>query len=137
MSNTITLPLATVRVVRGRETLAVQVPEHEVDVLRAIHGAENVSVVDVPADERLDVDLNISADAELMRMQAKYKRVNTPDMVLAVFRDGARSLERHGFKLGRGVAEAPAAAAVKDRRVEAKKAEAAQKAEGKKAAKGE
>lgn len=116
MSNTVEVKLQAVSILRGRETIAVEVPAHEVEVLRAVHGPANVRAGDIVGA----IDLDESADIELMRMQNKYKRINAADPVLAAFPGRARDLEREGFKLGRAASQAAPSALVKDRRPERK-----------------
>jgi hypothetical protein len=121
MGNTITHKLVSVAIERGIDRLYVRVPEHEIDVLRAVHGPANVHPGDF-TDEKLE--LPISADAEFARLQAKYRRVNAPDPVGIAHRSGPRSLEDYGFELGRGTREEVPQAGLRDHRAEAE-AEAA------------
>lgn len=100
--DTKTVELKLVHVDRGHDTVPVHVPEHEAEVLKAVHGLGAVRVVG-DADEQ--VELSISADSELLRLQRKYYRVNAPDPALIAFRGGAHDLERYGFKLGRAPTE--------------------------------
>ena len=101
----ITCKLVNVTIERGRDVLSVDVPKHEIAVLRVVHGGANVTEGDVTDDE---IDLPDSADGEFMRLQGKYRRVNSPDPVGAAFRIGPPALEEFGFKLGRRVDQAPA-----------------------------
>lgn len=111
MSDNVTCKLVDVAIERGRDTLTVEVPKHEIDVLRAVHGPSNVVEGDV-TDETLE--LSDSADAEYQRLQNKYRRINGADPVRVAYPVGPRSLEEFGFELGRGVREeAPQSAARK------------------------
>lgn len=103
MSKRLTLTLQTVHIQRGKDVIVVTVPEHEVEVLRVVHGSANVRVADAEADT-MEVEGN--ADAEILRLQSRYKRINAPDPVRLAFPGGPRDLAGHGF--GRGeVAEQP------------------------------
>lgn len=102
MSETITCKLVNVAIERGRDTLTVEVPKHEVDVLRAVHGPANVREGDLSGEE---LALSNSADAEFQRMQNKYRRVNASDPVRVAYPVGPKSLEDFGFELGRGARE--------------------------------
>jgi hypothetical protein len=103
MSDTVTCKLVSVSIERGRDTLTAQVPKHEVDVLRAVHGPSNVVEGDI-TDATLE--LSDSADAEYQRLQNKYRRVNASDPVRVAYPVGPGSLEDFGFDLGRGAREA-------------------------------
>lgn len=102
---TVTLQLVEVHIDRGRDVITVDVPLHEVEVLKAVHGVSGaVRIADPDTGE---IDLDISADAEIDRLQRKYRRTGAPDPVTIAFRGGARDLERHGFVFGRKAQEAP------------------------------
>ena len=103
MSETITCKLVDVSIERGRDTLTINVPKHEIDVLRAVHGPANVREGGI-TDETLE--LPAGADAEYQRLQNKYRRVNAPDPVRVAYPVGPKSLEDFGFDLGRGAREA-------------------------------
>lgn len=103
MSDTITCKLVEVSIERGRDTLTIEVPKHEIDVLRAVHGLPNVREGDITAET---LELSDSADAEFQRLQNKYRRVNAPDPVRVAYPVGPKSLEVFGFDLGRGPREA-------------------------------
>lgn len=100
--DTLTARLVAVRVERGREVIALDVPKHEVDVLRAVHGPANVHEGAVTDEEMV---LPVSADAEITRLQGKYKRINAPDPVLRAYPTGASALVAFGFELHRGARE--------------------------------
>lgn len=103
MSNTRLVPTKSVRIDRGSSVICVDVPEHEIDVLRAVHG---VAEVQVTGDGEEPVELSDSADEEWARMQRKYKRTNSPDFVGIAHRVGPKALEAFGFHLGRGASQA-------------------------------
>jgi hypothetical protein len=123
MSNdTITCRLVDVHIDRGRDVLTTQVPKHEVDVLRAVHGPMNVREGDVTDEE---LTLPASADAEFARLQGKYRRVNAPDPVVMAHRTGPAALKEYGFSLDRGPREAaPQAGIRKHPKPDAKKGDA-------------
>lgn len=120
---TLTLALRKVAIIRGRETLNAAVPEHEVRVLQAVHSPANVKAIPQPKDEMDEAQFDASAEAEIARLQRKYRRINTPDAVLLAYPQGAMDLERFGFKLEGGARRAAPAAAVRNRKAEAKAAE--------------
>jgi hypothetical protein len=123
MSDTVTCKLVNVSIERGRDTITIEVPKHEVDVLRAVHGPSNVREGDLSGET---LELSGSADAELQRMQNKYRRVNAPDPVRMAYPAGPRSLEEFGFELGRGIREeAPQSAVRKHAKPAAKEKPAA------------
>lgn len=102
MSDTITVALHDITIDRGHEVLTDQVPKHEIDVLRAVHGPAQVQDLG-ESDE--DMALSASADAEWGRLHRKYKRVNAVDPVPVAYRTGPAALKAFGFELGRGVVE--------------------------------
>jgi hypothetical protein len=112
------LQLFPVVIDRGRTILHVRVPEHEIAVLEAVHGADNVRVDDnADYDEGLFVN---DADTEYARLQSKYRRVNSSDSVLLAFPAGGRSIE--GFAINRGLRKSAAQSTEKDYRKEAMQA---------------
>jgi len=115
MSNetTITVPLVHAHIDRHRDTITALVPKHEIRVLKAVHGMDKVREGD-PSDET--ITLPASADAEMLRLQSKYRRVNSPDAALTAYPTGAEGLERHGFELGRGSGEAIPQAGIRKHR---------------------
>lgn len=110
MNDTVTLPLVQVHIERGRDVLTTHVPQHEIDVLRAVHGPMNVREGDETDEE---ITLPSSADAEFQRLQNKYKRVNAPDPVSIAHRTGPASLKDHGFTMERGQREAAPQAGIR------------------------
>lgn len=125
MSDTITFPLHLVLIDIGSTVLATTVPEHEIALLKVVHGAENVKGQG-PYDED-EIELSISAEAEWARLSRKYRRVNTPDMVPVAFRVGPSQLEAFGFSMDHAADEiAPEASHFKERK--AKLADKAKKA---------
>ncbi|TPG08318.1 hypothetical protein EAH88_11850 [Rhodanobacter glycinis] len=102
MGDTVTCKLVNVSIERGRDTITVEVPKHEIDVLRAVHGPSNVVEGDLSGET---LELSDSADAEYQRMQNKYRRANAADPVRVAYPVGPRSLEEFGFALGRGARE--------------------------------
>jgi hypothetical protein len=106
-----TFKQVNVEITRGKDVVTVDVPKHEVEVLRAVHTPPNVRIV---GEDAANIDLDPSCDAEIARLQRKYVRINSPDPVLMAFRDGPRALEREGFILGRAASAAPAQSLVKD-----------------------
>jgi len=80
---------------RGRSQVRVEVPEHEVSVLRAVHGSAEVRVLERDVDE---MELEVSAEAEWDRLCRTYRRIGAADPVRFVWPDGPVSLERFGFR---------------------------------------
>ena len=78
MTDTITLPLHNVEIDRGTAVITVEVPEHEIRVLRAVHGVAEVPDKGESDDER---DFDANADAEWDRLVRTYKRPNMQDAV--------------------------------------------------------
>lgn len=104
----LSLALVTALVTRGNEEVPVDVPAHEVEVLKIVHGSANVRVVPNEFDETIEI--HDDAERELLRLQGKYKRVNAPDAVMVAFPAGARDLEREaGIARVRYEGNAPAA----------------------------
>lgn len=98
-------PQVHVLIDRGSEVLNVHVPEHEVPILKLVHGAQAVQEVGVSDD---DIVLDDNADAEFGRLQRKYRRINSPDPVAIAYPMGPTQLS--GFKrTGEVVKEAPRA----------------------------
>ena len=97
--------LHNVQIDRGSTVLVSEVPEHEIEVLRAVHGRDAVQDMGEVED---DIELNIGADAEWTRLQRCYHRANAPDPVARAYPAGSRELERFGFELGRANEAAPA-----------------------------
>jgi hypothetical protein len=110
VTDTITLPLHRVTIDRGRDVLTVEVPEHEIDVLRAVHGVAEVRDLGAGDDE---ITLDANADAEWNRLQRRYKRINAADPVIVAYRTGPSGLKARGFALGRGAVEAAPQAGVR------------------------
>lgn len=94
MSEPLSVKIVAATIDRGREVLHVYVPEHEIRVLRAVHGVKEVAVID-PYFE--DGELSASAEDEFQRLTRKYHRLNAPNPVLMAYPAGARDLEREGF----------------------------------------
>ncbi len=118
-----TLETREVRIDRGRDQLQIFVPEHEIPILKVVHGEFNVN--EVEDGETDTAEFTKDADIEFRRLQAKYRRVNAPDPVLIAYPTGAKSLD--GFTLGRGArTQAPQSVAV-DHGKAARKAAAAKR----------
>lgn len=110
MNDTVTCKLVEVHIDRNRDVLTTDVPAHEVDVLRAVHGPMNVREGDETGEE---ITLPANADAEFQRLQNKYKRVNAPDPVGMAHRTGPAGLRDHGFTMERGQREAAPQAGIR------------------------
>lgn len=110
MSNSQAFALHDVQIDRGSTVLTTEVPEHEIEVLRVVHGRD--AVIDLGASDDT-IELNTGADAEWSRLQRRYHRVNAPDPVARAHPAGPRDLERFGFELGRAGEAAPAQSSVK------------------------
>lgn len=110
----ITLPLLQVSIERDEETITTQVPEHEIPILKVVHGPDSISVSDDDTGE--EIELDESADSEWRRLQRKYRRINAPDLVLRAFPVGVDALKPAGFKPGRdGKSTEPAQSAARVR----------------------
>lgn len=88
-----TLKTVRVGVKRGNETIAAEVFEHELAILRAMHPYENVNVTDENYGE---LALPDDADLELRRLQAKYDRKNMI-VVARVYRSGHEVAKASGL----------------------------------------
>lgn len=84
-SNEKTLKTVRVSVKRGNETIAAEVFEHELAILKHMHLYENVNVTDPDYGE---LTLPNDADLELRRLQAKYDRKNLA-VVAHIYRNAA------------------------------------------------
>lgn len=125
--STITLPLLLVAIDRGDETVTTSVPEHEIPILKVVHGPDAVKVEGEDTGE--EIELDDGADSEFRRLQRKYRRINAPDLVTRAFPMGSSALKPAGFKSGGdGKSSEPAQSAARVR--PAKKA-ATKKAEAK------
>lgn len=93
--SSITLSQVVVTVEYGNSALPTTVPEHEVPILKALHGSEAVKVVGKSDD---DIELPASAEAELARLARKYDRIgNNSNPVPTVF-PMPSLMEKFGFK---------------------------------------
>lgn len=127
----ITLPLLLVSIDRGSEVIPTKVTEHEIPILKVVHGADSISVTEEDTGETIDLDENV--DSEWRRLQRKYRRINAPDLVARAFPIGPDALKPAGFKSVRGGASAEPARAASRVRPPAKKADAKKTDDGKKA----
>lgn len=110
--DSLTLKLVNLDIDRGRDVLTIAVPEHEIRVLRVVHGDDKVRRA--AAQEADELDFDASADAEYDRLTRKYHRVNSADLVRVAYPNGAMQLAEFGFSLGReGASKPPAALVVK------------------------
>ena len=112
--DSLTLKLLNLDIDRGRDVLTVAVPEHEMRVLRVVHGDDKVRRSAVQEGDEQDFDA--SADAEYDRLTRKYHRVNSADLVRIAYPNGALQLVDFGFVIGREGASKPPAALVKKNR---------------------
>lgn len=96
--STIVLPLVLVTIDRGEEVITTKVPEHEIPILKVVHGDDAISVEDEETPEEIELDEN--ADTEFKRLQRKYRRINAPDLVVRAFPTGSGELKHAGFKIG-------------------------------------
>ncbi|MEW4985186.1 hypothetical protein [Stenotrophomonas geniculata] len=114
MSYSIIATVQLVAVKRGMETtIAAEVFKHEVPILEAIHGRENVKVVD--ADFHA-LELPDNAEGEYQRLRSKYGERFQPAIDMAFPRgasDIARELE---MELGRDTYVRPSEAVINSRR---------------------
>lgn len=114
MNDTIEVPLHDVLIDRGTTVIPVQIPAHEIDVLRAVHGVAEVQDKGPNGD---DIALDVSADAEWARLTRKYKRLNTTDPVGIAHRTGPSALKVFGFELGRSSSQESPQAGLRDHRI--------------------
>jgi hypothetical protein len=104
-SPTKTLKTVRVNVKRKLETIAAEVFEHELPILRAMHLYENVNVSDPDYGELTVPD---DADLELRRLQAKYDHKNLI-VVARVYRNAEEVAKASGLSVQHGRAQrAPA-----------------------------
>lgn len=87
---------------RGKNLIRVEVPEHEVNVLRAVHGMQEVQIIERDVDE---IELEGSAEAEWDRLARTYARLGAPDPVRFTWPDGPVALTKYGFKSGMGLVD--------------------------------
>jgi hypothetical protein len=127
MSEYKSFPVHQVMIDRDKSILAVEVPEHEIDVLRFVHGHEVVQDKGVVEGE--EVELDPSAEAEWARLKRKYGRINAPDYVAMAFRTGPRGLSERGFSMEKRASTTDKGASVRRR---SKKAAEPKKADEKK-----
>ncbi|MDV6189862.1 hypothetical protein RYH75_11415 [Stenotrophomonas geniculata] len=116
MSNSIIATVQLVAVKRGMETtIAAEVFKHEVPILEAIHGRENVKVVD--ADFHA-LELPDNAEGEFQRLRSKYGERFQPAIDMA-FPRGASDIARElDMELGRDTYVRPSEAVINSRRPE-------------------
>lgn len=94
-----------VEIQRGKYVITCEVPEHEVRVLKAIHGVdEQVQIVDKDAGE---IELDANAHAEYARLQRTYQRTGAPDPVRVAYPMGAEDMRSFGFDADVAQAKAP------------------------------
>lgn len=105
---TVTLPLyaALITNPRSKDAIPVEVPKHELLVLRAIHGEPNV-LVQGETDET--VDLPASAGQEIGRLATKYRQIGQKSNPVGLVFRSADELDRFGFEAGGEVRNAPQA----------------------------
>lgn len=115
----ITLPLLLVEIDRNNGTvIPTKVPEHEIPILKVVHGASAVRVLEEDIGE--EIELDVGADSEFRRLQRKYRRINAPDLVVRAFPMGSDQLKPAGFKAGGGT-DGPAQSASRVRPAAKKK----------------
>ena len=87
----------------NNEKVVAEVPEYEIDVLKALHGEYNVFPGDVPLfeDERPD-----SAAEILDGLKKKYNNPSTGDVVQQVYRNADELAKAAGIKTGKSVKKA-------------------------------
>lgn len=90
----ITVPLQAIEIERGKDVIAIEVPAHEVNVLRAIHKPDAIRVTDKDVGV---VERDNNANSEFASLQRKYVRIGSPDPVRLAYPEGAVGLEKHGF----------------------------------------
>ena len=120
MSKLIAVTVALVSIQRGLETITAQVYEHEIPLLEAVHGQDNVVVADPDYDT---VEIPDDAAAELRRLQGKYDLKNAPAIVGHFFRSEQELAKAVGLSVQRrnAAAERPSEAGVYDHGREARR----------------
>lgn len=116
------LPLILVEIDRGEEVVTTKVTEHEIPILKVIHGPDSVTVADDDTGE--EIELDEGAESEFRRLQRKYRRINAPDLVLRAYPNGSDSMKSAGFKSSRDGKVAGPAHSASRVRPPAKKSEA-------------
>lgn len=117
MSKTITVNLVLAQIVRGHDKVATEVPEHEVPMLQAVHGRTAVRVIE--REGTFTQEMNADSTHELARIEKKYRRKNSPNMIGQAYPAREKSLEEYGFNKGSGKSTEPARSRQRDRRAEA------------------
>lgn len=102
MSNpkSITLDLVAVLVERGKTTISKSVPEHEVRVLKAVHGAAKVTRAELSPDMDPDGEFHANAYMEWGRLENVYRQKDVNPVAVA-YPGGPEDLVAFGFELGR------------------------------------
>lgn len=96
MSETIALPLVTVEIKRNLENVITRdVFEHEVPILRALHGGENFKVLDDDAGEKV---VSNDAHAEFARLQRTYDSQNRA-IVQRIYPDAEALARKLGVRI--------------------------------------
>lgn len=132
MSQTQAFPLYAVEITRGKDVITVDVPEHEVRVLKVIHDLPNAAMVAVKGpsgglgEDQETRELPVDINEEFDRLIRTYQRVNAPNPVLIAYPGGASELARFGFGVSDGpVAQKPGSLVKKGKPDKAKKPEPA------------
>lgn len=122
MSDTHSVSLFNVQLssARGQDVISVQVPEHEIKVLRVIHGGN----VHVNGDAGDSIDLPMSSADEYGRLQRKYRQPGSADPVRHAFPQGPQDLGRFGFDARGQAAVIPQSSVKNHRKPAPKKADA-------------
>jgi hypothetical protein len=89
----LTLPLHRVLVDRERAKYVKDLPEHEITVLRAVHGPQNVIT---QASNVGQAEFDPDPELEYDRLARTYRRTGGQDP-MRVFVEGPESLRRYGF----------------------------------------
>lgn len=92
--NTVTIPLVTISIKRNLETAVKDVFAHEVDLYYALHGADNVQVLDAEAGEK-SLETDSAAEYERLRLAFDTKNYTVVDKV---YRHHGELAQRMGIK---------------------------------------
>lgn len=117
-SDTVEVNLVRLKIQRDLETIVDDVPEHEVDLVRAAFGDDRVEI-----DEDADAgtaDIPADADSEYERLKRKYDRRNQ-GVVGRVYRSADEVAKALGVTRRRNARNAPTQASVKVRKPASKK----------------
>lgn len=114
----------------GKTVISKEVPEHEVRVLKEVHGDSNIEVQPLASDMEPDREYHANAHMEWARLNACYRERfdGEGSPVKGAFPQGVEALAAYGFTVGdaREVTQQPRSVSV-NHTLEARKAAAAER----------